>query len=148
MLYLRYMRFLIAFLALSTPAYTWEFTSGLPCLLSHETSEAKIELTYDPTQPLYSLTISRAQPWAETPSFGMRFDGPQGRAIGTDRHVLNADRSALTVTDRAFGNVLDGLQYNHTATAIAGDLEIAFPLERASGPVAAFRACEGAPLAS
>ncbi|WP_371226583.1 hypothetical protein [Roseovarius sp. 2305UL8-3] len=142
------MRLTLPLILFASAAQAWEFTPGLPCLLSHETSQARIELTYDPTQPLYSLTISRAQPWAETPSFGMRFDGPHARAIGTGRHVLNADRSALTVTDRGFGNVLDGLQYNHTATAIAGDVEIAFPLEGAAGPVAAFRACEGVPLAS
>ena len=61
---------------------------------------------------------------------------------------MSEDGRALTVVDTGFGNVLDGLQYNHTAYAIAGDLEIPFPLEGAAEPVAAFRACDGAALSS
>ena len=142
------MRALIALLALTIPAHAWEFTPGLPCLLTHETAQARVELTYDPTQPLYSITIRRAEPWPKTPFFEMAFDGPRGRRIGTDRHHLSEGNRALTATDRGFGNVLDGLQYNDTATAIAGDVAIPFPLHGAAGQVAAFRACEGADLSS
>jgi hypothetical protein len=38
------------------------------------------------------------------------------------------------------------LQFNETATAIAGDTAVTVPLAGAAGPVAAFRAC--APVAS
>ena len=139
---------LLLLIPFATPALAWEFTPGLPCLLTHETAQARIELTYDPTQPLYSVTVSKPTPWPDAPTFGMRFDGPQARAIGTDRHVRSADGLSLSVSDEGFGNVLDGLQYNHSATAIAGDMELTFPLDGAAGPVAAFRACDAAPLAS
>lgn len=142
------MRFFIALLTLTTPAHAWEFTTGLPCLLTHETAQARIELTYDPTQPLYSVTIRRDEAWPETPFFEMAFLGPQGRRIGTDRHVLSDDGRALTATDTGFGNVLDGLQYNHTATAIAGGITVTIPLDGAAGPVADFRACDPTPPTS
>jgi hypothetical protein len=130
----------------ATPVLGWTFTPGLPCLLTHETSQAQIELTYDPSEPLYSITITLNDPWPTAPSFGMRFDGPQGRVIGTDRHKLSNEGRSLTVTDRGFGNVLDGLQFNHTATAASGDIAVSFPLDGAADPVAAFRACEGVNL--
>ncbi len=144
MLYLLRLRMLLALLILATPAQAWQFTSGQPCLLTHETAEAQIVLTYDPVQPLYSLTITRAEPWPEAPAFHMRFDGPQGLIIGTDRHTFSEDRRSLTATDRGFGNVLDGLQYNRSAHALAGGITVSFALDGASGPVAAFRACEPA----
>ncbi len=142
------MRLTLLLILVTTTAQAWEFTPGLPCRLSHETSQARVELTYDPTQPLYTITVTLPTPWPDAPVFGMRFDGPQGRAIGTSRHVLSNGDTSLTVTDRGFGNVLDGLQYNHTATAITGDIKVAFPLDGAAEPVAAFRACEGAALSS
>lgn len=142
------MRTILTLLTLATPTYAWEFTPGLPCRLSHETKDARIELTYDPTQPRYSLTITRPAPWPDVPGFAMRFDGSLLIAIGTDRHVLSEDGTALSVTDSGFGNVLDGLQYNSTATAQAGAAEVSFSLAGAAEPVAAFRACEEAGLAS
>lgn len=140
--YIPDMRSLIILLVLSVPAHAWEFTPGQPCLLTHETEEARIVLTYDPTAPLYSLTITRADPWPEAPAFHMRFDGPRALMIGTGRHTFSDDRRSLTATDRGFGNVLDGLQFNDTAHALAGGLTVSFPLDDAAGPVAAFRACE------
>lgn len=142
------MRVIGLLFSLALPAQAWEFTPGLPCRLSHETPEAQIELTYDPTQPLYTITITRALPWPDAPVFAMRFDGPRAIGIGTDRHKLHEGGTALTVIDTGFGNVLDGLEFNHTALAMAGDAQVSFPLEGAAEPVAAFRACEDAPLAS
>ena len=138
------MRIALFLLCIGTSVQAWEFTPGSPCLLEHDSGQAQILLTYDPAQPLYSVTVRRAEPWPEAPTFGMRFDGPQGRVIGTDRHVLSADRRSLTVTDRGFGNVLDGLQFNHVTTAISGDVVVTFSLEGAAEPVAAFRACDAA----
>ena len=136
------MHMLLALILLAAPAQAWEFTPGLPCLLTHETEEARIELTYDPTRPLYTITLTRAEPWTEAPAFQMRFDGPQPRIIGTDRHRLSNGNRSLTVTDRGFGNVLDGLQFNRSATALTGDVALDIPLAGAAGPVAAFRACD------
>lgn len=142
------MRLTLGFILLTSQANAWEFTPGLPCLLTHETPQARIELTYDPTQPLYSITITRTGPWPNAPVFSMRFEGPRPIEIGTDRHRLHEDGTALTVIDTGFGNVLDGLQFNHFAHAIAGDVALSFPLDGAAEPVAAFRACQGDSLAS
>ena len=49
--------------------------------------------------------------------------------------------SALTVADVGFGNLLDGLQFNTTTTAIAGEATVTFPLAGIAEPLAAFRAC-------
>ncbi|MEO0371331.1 MAG: hypothetical protein AAF231_07735 [Pseudomonadota bacterium] len=140
------MRSLIFFALFTTPAYAWDFTAGMPCLLTHEAAAFQLQLTYDPTQPLYSITVTLPEPWPDADAFAMSFDGPQGRVIGTDQHQLGNNGRSLTVTDKGFGNVLDGLQFNHTATAQSGDIAITFPLDGAAEPVAAFRACEGRPL--
>ena len=142
------MRLALLLSCLAAPALAWDFTPGQPCRLSHDTAEARIELTYDPTQPLYTITIERSAPWPVAPVFSMRFDGPHQIGIGTDRHRLSADGTSLTVFDTGFGNVLDGLQFNHTAWAISGDVELPIPLEGAPVPVAAFRACANEALAS
>ena len=126
-------------------AAAWEARIGLICELAHATPDADIRLTYDPAMPEYTITIRlRDGAWPDAPVFAMRFDGPQGRTISTDRHARSADGAALTVTDRGFGNVLDGLQFNDTATALAGDTAVAVPLEGAAPAVAAFRACRPA----
>ncbi len=142
--YLAVMRTALIALILGNPVQAWEFTPGLPCLLTAETEAAEITLTYDPTQPLYTLTIRQAAPFTGADVFAMRFDGPSGLTISTDRHTLSADGRALSVADTGFGNVLNGLQFNDTAWALLGDQAIAFPLETAAEPVAAFRLCEAA----
>ena len=126
---------------LTTPAQAWEFMPGIPCLLTHETAGAEIELTYDPTGPLYTVTVTRAERWPDAPVFSMRFDGANPISIGTSRHERTYGGLALSVTDTGFGNVLDGLQFNQTAHAIAGDVTVSFPLAGASEPVQAFRTC-------
>jgi hypothetical protein len=137
------MRFIpLMTLLLTGQAQAWTFTPGLICRLSHETAEAKIELTYDPAKPLYSLTISRADPLPKVEPFVMRFNGPAGRVISTDRHSFSNDTTAVTAQDRGFGNVLDGLQFNDTAEAILGSTTLTFALKGAAEPVAAFRACD------
>ena len=123
----------------------WDFTPGLPCVLTHETAQAGIELTYDPTKPLYSVTIRTDQPLSDTGVFAMRFDGPASLTISTTRHVLSGDGRAVTVVDTGFGNVLNGLQLNTTATALIGDSAFSFPLTGAEEPVAAFRLCQPKP---
>ncbi|MEL7014392.1 MAG: hypothetical protein AAFO72_14090 [Pseudomonadota bacterium] len=131
-------------LLLTSPAHAWDFTPGLPCKLNYVSAQAEVELTYDPLVPVYAITVTRKDPWPQADTFAIRFDGPQGRIIATDRHQLSDDGLSLTVTDRGFGNVLDGLQYNRSATATSGDVEVTVGLERAADAVEAFKACDDA----
>ncbi len=131
--------------AAAAPAAAWEARIGLVCELSHATEAAEMHLTYDPAGPEYTITIRlRDGAWPDAARFSMRFDGPQGRVISTDRHVRSESGAALTVTDSGFGNVLDGLQFNDTAMAFSGDTAAGFGLEDAAPAVAAFRACQPA----
>ena len=123
-------------------AQAWAFTPGLICRLSHETPSAQIELTFDPTGPLYSLTISQATPLPRAEVFSMRFIGPAGREISTNRHSFSPNGTAVTAQDSGFGNVLDGLQFNAVAEAVLGGTTLRFSLDGAAEPTAAFRACE------
>ncbi|WP_170606138.1 hypothetical protein [Ruegeria arenilitoris] len=141
------MRFVLSLLIFATPASAWEATVGQICTLSHETDSATIFLTYDPAQPLYSLTITRTtENWAQAPWFAMRFEGPTPIEIATSRHVLSENATALTVTDKGFGNVLDGLEYNQSAYAFTQNQIIEFPLDGAASQVRIFRECAGAHL--
>lgn len=136
------MRALIALLVLTTPAAAWNFTATPVCTLSHDTPELAVTVTYDPSERApYSITLRRPDPWPRTETFGLRFEGPAALTIGTGRHRLSPDGRALTVTDTGFGNVLDGLSYNTTATAIAGEVAVPFDLTDAHPAVEAFRAC-------
>jgi len=138
--YLPSMRLILCFLLLPTAAQAWTFTPGPVCRLEHKTPTARIELTYDPSQPLYSVTVTSA-PLPGSPFFSMTFEGAQGQTISTNRHTTSPDGTQVTVTDTGFGNVLDGLQFNDVALAVIGDSEIAFPLKGAAPAVAAFRQC-------
>ena len=51
------------------------------------------------------------------------------------------------MTDRGFGNVLNGLEFNDTAIAIAGETRVPFSLAGAAPEIQAFRACTDAPTA-
>ena len=132
---------------LSSQAAAWEASIDGPlCVLTHATEALEIRLTYDPGTPLYTITLTRAEtPWPQAPVFALQFSGPRPNLITTDRQVT--DGRSLTVTDRGFGNVLDGLQFNQTATALIGDAAVSFPLDDAAPAVATFRACISAPSA-
>ncbi|MCV3271530.1 hypothetical protein [Roseobacter sinensis] len=132
-----------ALICAATTAQAWEFTPGLPCRLTHETADVAVELTHDPTEPLYSITLTLPAPWTPAPVFSMGFEGGAALSIATDRHQLSADGTALTVTDRGFGNVLRGLAFNQAAIATVGDQRVAIPLDGAAEPVEQFRRCEG-----
>ena len=141
------MRIVLLSLILATPASAWEATVGSICTLSHNTEQAEIFLTYDPAQPLYTLTITlKTEGWTQAPWFAMRFDGPNPIEIATPRHVLSKNAASLTVTDTGFGNVLNGLEYNQTAYAFTQDNLTEFPLDGAAPQVRIFRDCAGAPL--
>ena len=129
----------------ATPAPAWEFTPGLPCILSHAEPGLDVTLTHDPTKPLFSITLTRPDPWPRADTFAIRFDGPSGLTITTNRHVLSDGGRSLTVTDTGFGNVLAGLALNTTAVALIGDQAVGFGLAGAAAPVEAFRDCRGDP---
>lgn len=137
------MRALAAIFCLaSAPALAWDVTLGPVCVLISETEAATIELTYDPAQPLYTLSITLAAgQWPAAPAFQMGFEGPYPLTIGTDRHVLSDDGQTLSVADQGFGNVLNGLQFNLIARAVSGSASLDFSLENAPPAVQAFREC-------
>ncbi|MBY4893382.1 hypothetical protein KUL25_11465 [Rhodobacteraceae bacterium N5(2021)] len=134
-------------LTLAAPvASAWEVgREGALCTLTHDEDGASVRLTFDPGVPLYTIAVSGTGPWPVAALFSMSFDGPQPNTIRTDRHVLSPDRDTLSVADRGFGNVLDGLQYNVTARAVSGAQVVTFSLEGAGPEVAAFRACGQTP---
>jgi len=97
---------LLSMAAMPSTAAAWEFTPGLPCLLTHGEQELDIELTHDPLAPLYTITLRRAQPWPDGQVFSIAFEG--GVTISTNRQVISEGGRALTVSDRGFGNVIVG----------------------------------------
>ena len=132
----------LALLLIFTPfqALAWEFSPTPICTLSHETDEAELVITHDPAVPEYRLEISLGgDSWATSATFGIAFQGGAELTIGTDRH--RTDGSTLSVADSGFGNVLDGLEFNRTATAFTESQTVAFSLAGARGPVRDFRDC-------
>lgn len=136
--------FVLAISALPANAWVAGISEGI-CTLEHAGPDGEVRLTYDPSIPLYTIAITRAEPWPETPVFAMRFEGPAANMITTTRHVLSEDGLTLSVSDRGFGNVLNGLEFNVATLAIAGQTATVFDLAGAAPEVAAFRACEEAP---
>lgn len=137
---------LLALPLFTAPADAWEAgVEGALCTLTHDGEEAAVRLTYDPSVPLYTITIERLEPWPIAERFTMSFHGAQPNMISTNRHVLSPDRRRLSVSDRGFGNVLDGLQFNDTATGLSGLETVVLDLEGAAPEVAIFRTCGQAP---
>lgn len=142
------MRFALILALSASPAFAWEFTPNPVCTLSHETPEASVEVTFDPRLPEpYAIALALPVGWSESGVFSIDFQGARGLAISTDRQRLSDDNRTLTVSDRGFGNVLNGLEFNTTAFARFGDTAVAIPLSDAAPKVQAFRACTDAPNA-
>lgn len=135
------MRLAIAIACLALPAHAWEFRVTEICELFHEMPGASVRLTYDPRIPEYAIRLTRTPAWPAGSVFAIRFDGGRPLTITTDRHVLSDGNATIGVTDRGFGNVLNGLEFNRTATALLADAALAIPLDGAAGPVRDFRAC-------
>ncbi len=135
-------------LTLSAPhgAAAWTFSPTPICTIEQIEAEIAVTVTYDPGSKDYAITLTRpGTPWAPAPVFAIAF-APNGPTISTPRHQIDGAR--VSVTDSGFGNVLNGLQYNATATAILGAQQITFDLAAAAPAVEAFRACaETAPIA-
>lgn len=134
------MRLFVVLLCLAHPAPAWEFTPTPVCTL-RDAGAIATEVTYDGT--LYAIHLTRSGGWPDAPVFAIRFEGAAPLTISTSRHVI--DGAKLSVTDRGFDNVLNGLQFNDTATALIGELAVEIDLTGAALPVEAFRACPAAP---
>jgi hypothetical protein len=101
-----------------------------------------VSVTFDPSISEYAINLSREPGWPEGDVFSMRFEGPRGLTISTDRHQINPeDTRTLTVKDRGFGNVLNGIKFNTRAVAIVGDVEVPVSLDGAGPAVDEFRTC-------
>lgn len=132
----------IALALLATPANAWDFTPTPICTLFHQGDQMSVMVTYDPGLREYAIHLSREGGWPASALFAMRFEGPRGLTISTDRHVIDpSDPRTLSVRDRGFGNVLNGLKFNSRAVAIIGDVEVPVSLDGASPAVDAFRTC-------
>ena len=138
------MRCLIALLLLAGPVHAWEFTARPVCTLSHSEGDTRMKVTYDHAAALYAIAVTTAAGWPDAPAFSIRFEGPRPNVISTRRHVVAGN--TLTVTDSGFGNLLDGLEFNQTATAFTESAAAAVSLNGAAEPVQAFRGCVTTPV--
>jgi len=142
------MRALLVSLALASPASAWEFSPVPVCTLSGGSDDLEVTVTYDPRRDEpYAIVLISPDPWPAAPVFALAFEGPRGIVISTSRHVLSGDGRSLTVTDRGFGNVLDGLEFNVVAAARLGPASRSVSLSGAAEPVQEFRDCTRAPVA-
>jgi len=124
------------------PALGWTFSPMPICTLTHDQDGVRIVVTHDPALGEYAITLTLdGATWPESPAFHIAFRGARALTIGTAFHVLTDGGRSLTVRDTGFGNVLDGLEFNATALAWAGDRQVLVSLDGATGPVRAFRAC-------
>ena len=139
------MRFLFTLLITALPASAWEFSPLPICTLDHVEDDLAVRVTYDPATELYAITLTRPQGWPADPTFSIRFDGGRPLTISTTRHDI--DPATISVTDTGFGNVLNGLQFNTSATAFTATGSATFSLEGAANPVLKFRECATAPVA-
>lgn len=139
---MRTVAFAFALLTAPLSAAAWEFSPVPICTLFHQDADVAVMVTYDPATGEYAIQLSREGGWPDAAVFSMRFEGQRGLTISTTRHVIEAeDTRTLTVRDRGFGNVLNGLNFNQRAVAVLGDLEVHVSLDGAAPAVEEFRAC-------
>ena len=140
------MRIALAFCLFAHPALAWEFTARPICTLSHAEDGASMAVTYNPAaEEPYAITVTGPALLPVEPVFSIDFAGPRALTISTDRHVVTGN--TLTVTDHGFGNVLNGLEFNDTATASLNAAPLRFGLDGIAEPMAKFRACLTTPIA-
>lgn len=134
--------YFLAVAVLATPTHAWEFSPSPICTLSHATEQADVAVTYDAGIEEYAIALTRAEDvWPGGAVFEIRFDGPRRLTISTDRHEISNGGRTLTVRDRGFGNVLNGIEFNAVATALLGGPVEVIPLAGAAPEVQKFRAC-------
>ncbi len=142
------MRTVLALLLLASPATAWEFSASPICTLTDTSDEGEMTVTFDPAITEYTVTVTLSDGvWPEDPVFGMAFASDRPISIQTDRHRISPDGRSLSVKDRGFGNVLNGLQFNTRAYAILGDKTVGFALDGIGPAIEAFRDCPAANLA-
>lgn len=142
---MRYLTFILTLL--STPASAWDFAATPVCTLSRQGDDLGVTLTYDPMLPEYVLTLSLPDgTWPQGPVFAMTFANWRPAMIQTDQHQLSGNRRQLSVRDRGFGNVLDGLEYGDATQANTGGMTVSINTTGISGAMQAFRQCETAAL--
>ncbi|MGJ8621349.1 MAG: excinuclease ABC subunit B [Yoonia sp.] len=142
------MRVALALFLLASPAAAWEFDASPICTLSDTNDDGKVVLTYDAAITEYTITITLAQgTWPDAPTFAMAFAAARPISIQTDLFVISNDGRSLTVTDRGFENVLNGLEFNTRAYAVLGDLTVPIPLAGIAPAITDFRNCPEASLA-
>ncbi|MEM1301161.1 MAG: hypothetical protein AAGH17_01155 [Pseudomonadota bacterium] len=139
--------FAILLSLLASPSTAWDVTTGAICVLEDQQSGVAVTLTYDPEGPLYSITVTTPTPWADGPVFAIAFLGANPLQITTNQHVLSEDKRAVTVVDRGFDNVLNGMEFNTTAIASLAGREVAFDLQAVDDPMQPFKNCAPQPLA-
>ncbi|MEO1679421.1 MAG: hypothetical protein AAFU80_14815 [Pseudomonadota bacterium] len=139
------MRALALLLATTLPAAAWEVVPADICTVEHVGESAQVTLTYDHRSREYAIEIERLNgAWPAAPAFSIRFDGAGALVISTPRHTLSPDGRTITARDTGFGNVLNGLEFNDTATAFTGQAAETLDLrgdKPAAPAIAAFRAC-------
>lgn len=134
------------FVSLAGVAQAWSFSPIPICTVNHTDAGVELTMTYDPRDREYAIKITLSdRPWQPSDLFAMQFDGARPIFITTDRHQLSDGDRSLSVTDRGFGNVLNGLEFNVTATADLGGQSVDFSLLGAAEPVRQFRDCVAAP---
>lgn len=136
------MRTVFALLFLTTQAHAWEFTPSPVCTLTETGDAGTLTVTYDASLPEYAIEITLENgTWPDALTFGMAFAGGDPVSIGTNRHIISGDGRTLTVRDRGFGNVLNGLEFNTRAYAVVDDFTVGFDLAGIEPAITAFRDC-------
>ena len=128
---------------LAAPAAAWTFRADPVCTLDHQTDALRVTLTHDPRlEQSYAIALTLTDGvWPAGDLFAIRFEGPRGLTITTDRHILSEGGSTLTVTDTGFGNVLDGIGLNQRALVMTGGATLLIALQGAHGPLQQFLTC-------
>ncbi len=142
------MRSALALILLTSPAAAWEFSASPICTLTDTSDAGDITVTYDPAITEYTVTVTLPDgQWPSDPTFGMAFANDRPISIQTDQHTISPDGRSITVKDRGFGNVLNGLEFNKRAYAMLGDTTVGIDLTGIGPAITAFRACPAANLA-
>ena len=142
------MRTALIFLLLASPAAAWEFSASPICTLIDTSATGELTVTYDPAITEYAITVTLSDgTWPTAQTFSMAFADDRPISIQTDRHTISADGRSITVKDRGFDNVLNGLEFNKRAYAMAGDLTVGIDLTGIRPALQAFRDCPAANLA-
>lgn len=136
------MRTFLALLLIASPSAAWEFSATPICTLSDSSASGDITVTFDSAITEYTITITLPDDtWPDGRTFRMAFVNDRPINIQTDRFTLSPDRRSLTVTDRGFSNVLDGLEFNSRAYAALGGMTVGFALDGIDPAITTFRDC-------